>query len=102
MFGGASTASPTSTSTRSPAPSCRRVDVPRAELAAGIPLVDLLARTVADSKGAARRLITQGGAYVNDVQIKDVEHKVTLEHLATETMLVVRGGKSNYHLVRVT
>jgi hypothetical protein len=31
-----------------------------------------------------------------------VEHKVTLAQLATETMLVVRGGKRDYCLVRVT
>lgn len=77
------------------------VDVPRAELEAGIGIIDLLARTVADSKGAARRLITQGGAYVNNVKITDVDHKVTIAQLATATMLVVRGGKKDYRLVRV-
>jgi tyrosyl-tRNA synthetase len=78
------------------------VDVPRTELALGVGIVDLLARTVVDSKGAARRLVTQGGAYVNNHRITQVEHQVTLEHLATETMLVVRGGRKDYCLVRVT
>jgi tyrosyl-tRNA synthetase len=77
------------------------VDVARSELEAGIGIVDLLARTVAESKGAARRLISQGGAYINNVKISDLEHKVTLAHLATPTMLVVRGGKKDYRLVRV-
>lgn len=77
------------------------VELPRSELATGVGIVDLLARTVADSKGAARRLVTQGGAYVNNHRITQVEHQVTLEHLATETMLVVRGGKKDYCLVRV-
>ncbi|MDX2090329.1 MAG: tyrosine--tRNA ligase [Kofleriaceae bacterium] len=77
------------------------VDIPRAEFEAGIGIVDLLARTVADSKGAARRLVQQGGAYVNNIKIGDVEHKVTLAHLATPTMLVVRGGKKDYRIVRV-
>ena len=79
-----------------------RLDVPRADLAAGIPLLDLLSRTVADSKGAARRLISQGGAYVNGAQIKSVDHKLTLADLLTETLLIIRSGKRNYHLVRVT
>ena len=79
-----------------------RLDLPRAELAAGLPLVDLLSRTVTDSKGAARRLITQGGAYINGTQIKSADHTLTLADLVTETMLVVRSGKRNYHLVRVT
>ena len=78
------------------------VDVPRTELATGVGIVELLARTIVDSKGAARRLVTQGGAYINNRRITQVEHQVTLEHLATETMIVVRGGKKDYCLVRVT
>ncbi len=77
------------------------VELPRQELAAGLGIIELLARTVADSKGAARRLVQQGGAYVNNVRVSDLEHKVTLEHLATETYLVIRGGRKDYRLVRV-
>ena len=82
------------------------VDVPRQELAAGIAIVDLLARTLGDtakpmSKGAARRLVEQGGAYVNRVKITSFDHKVTLDHLATESMLVVSGGKKDHRIVRV-
>jgi tyrosyl-tRNA synthetase len=76
------------------------IDIPRAELEAGIGIVDLLARTVADSKGAARRLVQQGGAYINNVRVSDLEHKVTALHLATRTMLLVRSGNKNYRLVR--
>jgi len=78
------------------------VEISRAELTAGVGIIDLLARTIADSKGAARRLVTQGGAYINNQRITQVERQVTLDHLATETMLVVRGGKKDYCLVRVT
>lgn len=78
------------------------VDVARSELVPGMGIVDLLVRTIADSKGAARRLITQGGAYINNQRVTDVEHQVTLAHLATETMLIVRGGKKEYCLIRVT
>jgi tyrosyl-tRNA synthetase len=78
------------------------VEVSRTELAAGVGIVELLARTIAGSKGAARRLVTQGGAYINNHRITQVEHQITLDHLATETMLVVRGGKKDYCLVRVT
>ncbi|HMG21916.1 MAG TPA: tyrosine--tRNA ligase [Kofleriaceae bacterium] len=78
------------------------VEVARSELATGVGIVELLTRTIADSKGAARRLITQGGAYINNQRVTEVEHQVTLSHLATETTLVVRGGKKDYCLVRVT
>ncbi|HJR70119.1 MAG TPA: tyrosine--tRNA ligase [Gammaproteobacteria bacterium] len=77
------------------------VEIDRAELAAGIAIVDLLSRTVADSKGAARRLLQQGGAYVNNVRISDAERKVTTADLATPTMLVVRGGRKDYRLVKL-
>jgi tyrosyl-tRNA synthetase len=77
------------------------VDVMRTELAGGMSIVELLSRTVAESKGAARRLIQQGGAYVNNVRVTDLDHKVTLAHLATSAMLVVRGGRKDYRLVRV-
>src|SRR5215471_12251250 len=78
------------------------VEIPRADLAAGIGIVDLLSRTVAESKSAARRLVQQGGAYVNNVRVSDVERRVSIADLVTPTMLVVRGGRKDYRLVRVT
>lgn len=77
------------------------IEIARSELESGIGVIDLLSRTVADSKGAARRLVQQGGAYINNVRITDLEHQVTASHLATPTMLVVRGGRKDYRLVRV-
>ena len=76
------------------------VEITRTELAAGIALVDLLARTVAESKSAARRLVQQGGAYVNNVRITDGDRKVSTADLVTPTLLVVRGGRKDYRLVR--
>jgi tyrosyl-tRNA synthetase len=79
------------------------VDITRADLGAGIAIIDLLIKVgAADSKGAARRLVTQGGAYVNNVRIADVEHKVGLGDLATESLLIVRSGKKDYRLVRAS
>ena len=76
------------------------VDVDPTELANGIAIVELLSRTVAESKGAARRLLQQGGAYINNVRVTDGERKVSTADLATPTMLVVRGGRKDYRLVR--
>lgn len=101
MFGGAALAELAPAELDALATTLPTLDLARADLAAGIPLIDLLARTVADSKGAARRLMSEGGAYINDVQIKSLDHKVTLADLATERLLVVRKGKRTYHLVRV-
>ncbi len=77
-------------------------DLPRAELAAGVPIVDLLvSRGLFKSKGDARRQIAQGGAYLNNVRVDAVDLVVTAAHLATPTYLLLRQGKKNYHLLRV-
>ena len=73
----------------------------RAELEPGLSIVDLLMRTVTKSKGEARRLITQGGAYVNNKKITDVNAMITTAHLVTPTMMVVRAGKKDYWLVEI-
>jgi tyrosyl-tRNA synthetase len=75
--------------------------VTRPELAAGIPLLDLLLRTgLASSKGEARRLLQSGAIYVNNMrQGHDV--KLGTDNLASPSFIVLRSGKKNYHLVRV-
>jgi tyrosyl-tRNA synthetase len=74
--------------------------IPHAQLAAGIPFLDLLAQTkLAASKGAARRLVQGGGAYINNIRIGEPEKIVTLEDLGTESMIVLRAGKKSYHIV---
>ena len=52
------------------------------------------------SKGATRRLIKQGGAYLNNERVEDHSKMLGEEDLASETMLVLRSGKKNYHVVR--
>ena len=76
-------------------------EIPRPELEAGVPLLDLLLRTrLCDSKGAARRLVSSGGVYLNNQRVSDPAAAVSLNNLATETMLVLRAGKKSYHIVR--
>jgi tyrosyl-tRNA synthetase len=74
--------------------------MPKSELAAGVNLIDLLVRTqLAASKGAARRLLDQGGVYINNIKVDDASAPVTTGNLGTESML--RAGKKSYHIVRV-
>ncbi|MBA2663640.1 MAG: tyrosine--tRNA ligase [Bradymonadaceae bacterium] len=77
--------------------------VARASLADGeLLLVDLLVETsLQKSKGEARRLLAQGGAYINNERVDDPNARVTLASLASESMLVLRAGKKNYHVVRI-
>lgn len=81
-------------------------DVPKTEiamkdLADGIDLIGfLVAAGGSQSRGAARRLITQGGAYVNNRQVKDIDYTITQKDLASEHFVVLRTGKKKYFLVR--
>jgi len=84
-------------------------DVPSKELsrerlaAEGLPLVDALVEAgLANSKGAARRIVAQGGAYVNNRRVGDGEARLGSGDLASESILVLRAGKKNYALLRFT
>lgn len=64
-------------------------------------IVDAFAETgLQSSKGATRRLIKQGGAYLNNVRVEDKQKMLDESDLASESMLVLRSGKRNYHVVR--
>ncbi|WP_328617460.1 tyrosine--tRNA ligase [Amycolatopsis sp. NBC_00355] len=59
-------------------------------------IVDLLlAGGLVDSKGAARRTVKEGGAYVNNVKIADEEWKPASEDALHGKWLVVRRGRRN-------
>ncbi|MDR3234272.1 MAG: tyrosine--tRNA ligase [Planctomycetaceae bacterium] len=76
-------------------------ELPRSHLETGFPLVDALtAAGLTGSKSEARRTVQQGGAYVNNRQITDVNAVLTLEHLASESLAVIRSGKKKYALLK--
>ena len=77
-----------------------RTAVKRSELEQGIELIDILVRTgLAQSRGAGRRLIKQGGAYINNEVEKSLERRLGAGDLASEHFIVLRAGKKNYHLL---
>ena len=74
--------------------------VAAAELETGIPLVELLVRTgLAPSRGAARRLVAQGGAYVGDTRAADPDAVVDRSQVPDDGLLL-RAGRKRYHRVR--
>jgi tyrosyl-tRNA synthetase len=81
-------------------------DVPSTEksfesLGEGLKLVELLVETgLAPSKGAARKLITQGGVYINNKREPSPDRIIRREDCASEKIAVLRSGKKNYHLVK--
>ena len=77
-----------------------RTKVAKSRLQARISLIDVLVETgLAKSRGAARRLINQGGAYVNNEVQTSIERCLEPADLASEHFIVLRAGKKNYHLL---
>ena len=76
-------------------------ELPKEKLTEGLTLVDALVESgLASSKNEARRTIQQGGAYVNNLPMNDLETVLTPEHLASESVMILRSGKKRYALLR--
>jgi len=76
-------------------------ELPLAELEAGIPAPELFQRVgLCRSRSEARRLIQQGGAYVNDEPLGSVAALIDSARL-TDGALVLRAGKKRYHRIVV-
>ena len=55
---------------------------------------------LAGSSSEARRAIQEGGVYVNNRRVTDVNQRLTEADLASETVMVLRKGKRKYALLR--
>ena len=79
-------------------------EVPRASARASErpTIVDLLTATgLADSRGAARRTVAEGGAYVNNAKVADEQWVPGADDLLDGRWLVLRRGKRNVAGVRI-
>jgi tyrosyl-tRNA synthetase len=76
-----------------------RTEVPIGRLEEGIPPAELFAEVgLAGSRGEAKRLIKQGGAYINDDRIDSLERLITKDDLVDGGILL-RAGKKKYHRI---
>ncbi len=77
-------------------------EITRGELEAGIAMPDFLVRTgLADSKGAARKLVDGGGVYVNNKRAGADRKAVTAADIEWPGAILARAGKKSYHLLLV-
>lgn len=81
-------------------------EVPSAEIAKsqllGQQLTEVFAKAgAAKSKGEARRLIQNGGAYLNNIKIAKEDQSLSSEDLIEGQLLILRSGKKNYQLIKV-
>ena len=75
------------------------VTLSKNSLESGIPVIDAFTLTgICPSKGEARRLIQQGGAYVNDVKITSIENLLTSRDFH-DNMMILRAGKKRFYRV---
>ena len=76
------------------------VELPKAELDAGVDIVSLLATTaIFPSKGEAKKMVQAGGVSINKVKNDDVALIINSSLLLNGKYLLVQKGKKNYYLV---
>ena len=74
----------------------------REELRKGIPAFELFYEArVCASKSEARKVISQGGGYVNDRQLFKFDDKITINEVNERGEIVLRKGKKNYFIVTI-
>lgn len=72
-------------------------EIETSRLANGVPLFDIFQEVgLCKSKGEARRLLAQGGIYVNEERISDEQFQIT--HVSVkDNSVMLRAGKKRYH-----
>jgi tyrosyl-tRNA synthetase len=71
-------------------------------LKAGIPAFKLFHQVgLAKSGGAARRLIEQGGAYINGARVESFDYQVSDADMDDSQTILLRSGKKRFHKIEV-
>jgi tyrosyl-tRNA synthetase len=79
------------------------VTISREQLSTGMACTEMAVLAgVASSKGEAARLIKQGGLSVNDRKLTDERGVITLEQAFGGELFVIRKGRRQTHVVRIT
>ena len=64
----------------------------------GTKIIDILASNgVFASKSEGRRLVAQGGLYLDDTKISDVEAELTANLFNADKSILIRKGKKKYY-----
>lgn len=78
------------------------LELPLETIRSGVATNELFFQTgLCASKGEARRLIEQGGAYINDVQVASFDEKIDTHHTDALGIIRLRKGKKKHFLVIV-
>ena len=72
----------------------------REEFVHGIPMFKLFEKTgLCASGSAARRLIEQGGAYLNEEKVETFDQPVTVKFFSDNKEMLLRAGKKKFHRI---
>ena len=76
------------------------IEIKAAEIKAGVNVLDLFARTaLCSSKGEARRLVTQGGAFISEKNITDINYTVTTTDVKDGSIMLRAGKKRHFRII---
>jgi tyrosyl-tRNA synthetase len=76
--------------------------ISRKDLETGVQICATCAKAgLTSSISETRRLIEQGGIYINDRQVKSVDEKITFDDFGDFTELRVRKGKKKYLIIKM-
>ena len=79
----------------------RSLMMAEARIREGIPAFKIFQNAgLAASGGAARRLIEQGGAYINGERLASPDHLVTLNDVV-DSEILLRAGKKRFHKIKI-
>ena len=72
------------------------IKISQKNIATGIPVIDILRMVkLVATKSEARRLISQGGIYVNDQKVNSLDFMVGAD-LVKDSFILIRRGKKQY------
>ncbi|MBT3273216.1 MAG: tyrosine--tRNA ligase [Spirochaetales bacterium] len=77
------------------------ISISRGEFSEGIPVLELFARTsLCASRSEARRLVSQGGASINEKKVTDIELTID-ESWIEDDRITLRAGKKRYFQIDI-
>ena len=77
-----------------------RADYAADKINAGVDILSFLTENaVFESKGAARKMLQNGGVSINREKITDMQMMVEKKHLLHDKFILVQVGKKNYYLI---
>jgi len=76
-------------------------DYEKSKLTAGVEVLNFLTENnIFESKGAARKMLQNGGVSINRQKITDQQLSINETHLLHQTFILIQVGKKNYYLVK--